>query len=163
MIVGIDIGTRSDHTAVAWLDDWNLCRIERWPLGMEYPEIIARLEPVIAESDHTYMDASGVGDPVFSTLSSPKLTGIRITGGRKATKGDIWTVPKSMLVNTLLQAVSRQKLRITAPEPGRSLLRNEMVQFTQYAGKHPKYEARAGHDDLVLSACLVVFGKLTSS
>ena len=89
------------------------------------------------------------------------MTGIRITGsGNGKRSGDVWTVPKQLLVNSLLQSLTRKQLKITAPEPGRSALRNEMVHFIRLAGKRAKYEACTGeHDDLVLAAALAVLGK----
>ncbi len=154
MIIGIDIGTRADHTAIVGLDGWTITYIEKLPLGLEYPEIINRLEGLISPSDQVFLDASGVGDPVCSTLQAKGLpvTGIRITGGKKGKCfGSIWTVPKSLLLNALMQSVTRGQLKINADN--RHLLKDEMLSFLA------KGEAKAGqHDDIVLAACLAVFG-----
>lgn len=160
MILGIDIGTRRDHTAIAFLENWKLNRLEQFPLGLEYPEIIERLRPLIRGAEHAFIDAGGVGDPVCSTLSCEfqNLTGIKITAGRNAKlTGRNWTVSKQLLINTFLQSMSRGKLKITAVDPGRSLLRDELLAFQHQGGA--KSGAKAGsHDDLVLSAALAVFG-----
>lgn len=164
MILGVDIGTRQDHTALVWLEDWDITRVERWPLGIEYPEIISRLRPLIKAADHTYLDESGVGDPVCSTLQGAGLaiTGIRIIGrGNGKRAGSNWTVPKRLLVQALLQALGR--IQITAPDPGRSALRSELIAFNQLTGRHTRFEAKSGkHDDLVIAAALAVFGRISS-
>lgn len=159
MIIGIDVGTRQDHTAITWLDNWKINRIERLPLGLEYPVIIERLRPLILCAEHAFIDAGGVGDPVCSTLQAdyPQLIGIKITAGSSAaTSGNSWTVPKALLMQTFLHGLST-RVKITAVDPGRSQLRDELLAFQHQGGT--RSGAKSGkHDDLVLSAALAVFG-----
>ena len=163
MIVGVDIGTRCDHTAICFLDGWTITRVEQWPLGLEYPEIIERLRPIVRNyNNRVFMDASGPGDPVVSTLQAEytNITGIRITGGATGRQNsNIWTVPRVLLLQAFHRALATKKLKISAPDPGRTLLKNEFNQFIFH--KNGRVEAKTGHhDDLVFSCCLAVFGKI---
>ena len=165
VILGVDLAARVDSTALVWLNGWTIERIDVMPPPLEYPEIIERLREEVPKVDYAVADASGIGDPICSQLRPelPNLIGVRIIGGKRAIrKNDYWHSGKEFLVNTLLQALSRKKLKITAPDPGRSLFRKELDAFRQYAGRFNKFEAVRGkaHDDVVIAAALAVFGKV---
>ena len=166
MILGIDLGSRADHTALVWLDGWNVVRAERWPLGVEYRDIIEQLLPLIEKADCVGVDGTGLGDPIVSLLREkrPGIFSVRFTGGMRARRdGHDWYTSKSILTNGVYQAMARGKLKVTCPEPGREQLRCEMLNFSQKAAKHgrSKYEAGQGHDDLVAALSIAVFLRLT--
>jgi hypothetical protein len=167
MIVGIDIARTCDHTAIVVLDGWTVRLVEQLPIGLEYKEIVEQLKQYIDRADRVFVDATGIGDPILEQLKDhaiDKIVGIKITGGNTArTGGRQWSVPKKILAQALVQAFGREALTIEAPEPGRSILRRELLAFNYRPGIVPKFEARPGaHDDCVLALALAVFGKLAS-
>ena len=163
-IVGIDIGRVADHTAVVVLKDWNVTLIEQFPLGLEFKDITGQLDKYCQRADWAFVDQSGVGDPVVEHLRDThgtKIIGIRITGGKTArTGGRQWRVGKGMLMEYLMRALI-EKIKVTAPDPGRTQLREELKDFEQYQGRTLKWGAKPGsHDDIVLALALAVVGKV---
>jgi hypothetical protein len=100
--LGIDLGKRQDHTAIAVVErsgrGLQLRYAERVPLGTSYPHVVERVRYMVSHQNLRgrcvmAVDATGVGEPVVDMLRSGQLgcevIAVNITGGerRKAADG----------------------------------------------------------------------------
>ena len=108
--LGLDLGQRRDHSAVAVVEKRERLRpygpaefegllvryVERMPLGMTYPEVVARVcgmidAPPVRGQCELVVDATGVGAPVVEMLRAEgpacDISSVTITGGEKETGG----------------------------------------------------------------------------
>ena len=127
-LVGLDLGQKHDHTAIAVVErekivgtrrdpvTWELDKrtvyavryLERMPLGMSYPEVVERVARLVRNIRLTTrcelaVDATGVGAPIVDMLRRAKLgcnlSPVTITGGdRQSQDTNGWKVPKRDLV-----------------------------------------------------------------
>jgi hypothetical protein len=176
-IVGLDLGSASDPTALVVLestaspggqkrDDYAIRHLERLPLNRPYPEYVDRVVGLMRTPElrraTLVIDYTGVGRPVFDMFDLvPGLSplGILITGGTAVThRGRIWHVPKRDLATAVLALLQSRRLRVSSLIPESSVLVKELLNFrvkVTLAG-NDQYEAwREGdHDDYVLAtAC----------
>jgi hypothetical protein len=142
-IVGVDLGTARDYTAVSVIEviesplvelntpvqpcpdyatRYELRHVQRLRLGLDYASIvdeIARIvnRPPIHGDCSIGVDYSGVGRPVYSMLGEAgikNLIGVQITGGTGWTKeGSIYNVSKPFLMSGLLKAIHKRTLRVS--------------------------------------------------
>jgi hypothetical protein len=113
--IGVDLGQKQDHTAVAVLEkvrtqfyerdpytadfltttECRVVKVERLPLGTAYPEIVERVRTLALSASASgqrvpvVVDATGVGGVVVDLLRARRLPGqmvpVTITGGDKVT------------------------------------------------------------------------------
>jgi len=126
--VGLDLGQRQDHSAVAiverpklrhaWLatrqDHLLVRRVERLALGTPYPRVVERVREIVcgtalAGQCALVVDGTGVGAPVVDMLRRAGLgcevTAVTITGGEKESRsGAAWNVPSLYAIRFLFGA-----------------------------------------------------------
>ena len=147
-----------------------IVHVSRLSPGLSYPRqvelIIATAHGLVGEERPVIIaDGTGVGKAVVDLLREDcpfALRSVVITGGSETVKSgpSDWSVPKSELVGGLEIALSGRRLHAV---PGLSLaaeLDKEMRSFGFDLGPtgRPKWEARSGHDDLVISLALALWG-----
>ncbi len=145
--VGLDLGQRRDHAAIAVVERLDVVRafqaprfeamvvryVERILLGTPYPRIVSKARDLVSAPElqgncKLIVDASGVGVPVVDMLRHARLgcemTPIGITGGEHAHQhyangSPYWTVPRQDLIAGVHLLLEQDELRI-APEMKRS-------------------------------------------
>ena len=189
--VGLDLGQSRDHTAIAAVEraeltgEWDpmafawrkvaalrLRYLERMPLGVLYPQMVARVRqvlqhPGLAGRCTLVVDSTGVGRPVVDLLYEAKLgcsiTAVTITGGEGETAaGGYHGVPKRDLIIGLQVLLQQRKLQIAADLEHGPLLVKEMSEMqvrVTPAGKEQYGTWREGqHDDLTFAVALACWG-----
>ena len=182
LYAGLDLGQRHDHSAIAVVERMNAYRafetpslhslivrhIERAPLGMPYPQVVARVKEVvragIAEGGCALaVDATGVGAPVVDMLRGAalgcELTAVSITGGdRERYAGGVWNVPKKDLVAGLQVLLERGELQIARGLGHAGALLKELTDVKAVMGAGGRIRMGADgagqHDDLVIALAL---------
>jgi hypothetical protein len=174
--MGLDLGQRQDHSALAVLErleDGEYRRYEcrhlhRFPLGMPYPRIVDAVEtillrPPLVRQCRLAIDATGVGVAVcdmFREAGMPYI-GITITGGVDWRRdGRHWYVAKHLLVSVVQKYLSSEALGISKRLADAPLLREELRNFRVKISKaaHEIYEAREHQsDDIVLAVAIALF------
>ena len=182
-VVGVDLGQRQDHSAVAALEvrdvvyderdaismdfarerQYRLRGIERVRLDTPYPDVVRHLRdivklPALLEHSTLVMDATGVGAPVVDLMKAERpgcrIVPVMITGGdHEASDGSGYRVPKR------LQAVlEQQRLRIaTSSRSARDLVTELSAMRTWVSGfGRERFEPDRAriHDDLVMAVAL---------
>ncbi len=180
--LGIDLGQRRDHTAIAIVErrDERMAfltpqyagvyvrHLERVPLGTPYPMVVERVRRILANDElagrsSITVDATGLGVPVVEMLRGARLgcevCPVTITSGaREHAAGMGWNVPKKDLLAGVQVLLEKGELRIAKrlKEAG-SLLRELMdVKFRQGDGGRVRMGADGSgeHDDLVIALAL---------
>jgi hypothetical protein len=180
--VGVDLAQSSDYSAISALEVikrgdqpvvYHLRHIERLPLKTPYPEQIRRIVQVCTDIGTRFgslpalsLDFTGCGAPVFDMLRgvySGSVTGILITAGTTETRdGQIIRVPKKNLIGGLILALENRQLRISSKIPASEILLKELQDFVQRIDvetAHTRFEARRGHDDLVMSLSIALYSE----
>lgn len=181
--LGVDLGQRKDHTALAILQRWEASNgydppvtrhlevqyLERVPLGTPYTLIADRIrrlvqDPQLAGRVAVAIDATGVGAPVVDLLRAARLgcdvTAVSITGGdRESHSGRTHNVPKRDLIAGVQLLLEHGQLRIARRLPAAFQLVKELVDVraTPTANPaRPRLGADGGgeHDDLVIAVSL---------
>ncbi len=162
-VAGVDVAARRDRTVVAELEGRKLVRLRPLLPPLEYHAVMEAVRQAHAVCDLVLMDASGVGDAVYSLLHPEldRLVGARIVGGDKVkVNGRMVTVGKQCLVRLVAQTLAQSKIAVDLPPPEARLLREEMAAFEMRPGKSPGvilYEAKDGHhDDAVVAVGLAL-------
>jgi hypothetical protein len=179
--VGVDLAQSSDYSAISVLEVikkgdqssvmYHLRHIERLALKTPYPEQIRRIVQICTDIGTRFgslpalsLDFTGVGAPVFDMLRGVylgSLTGILITAGTTETRdGQIVRVPKKNLIGGLILALENRQLRISSKIPASDTLLKELQDFVQRIDEttaHTRFEARRGHDDMVLSLAISLY------
>ena len=181
--IGLDLGQRQDHSAVAivekpdarlvWMAGQKTLmvrRVERMALGTPYPRVVARVREIvqgvtqIAGECTLVVDGTGVGAPVVELLRSAGLgcgvTAVTITGGEKESgSGAAWNVPKRDLIAGVQLALEKGDLRIARHMKDAGALVRELINVRVTAGLGTG-KVRIGangsgqHDDLVIALAL---------
>ena len=180
--IGLDLGQRSDFTAIAaaerverarpWLppvfSGLSVRHLERVPLGTPYPRVVERVaqiagHPELAGNCCLVVDATGVGLPVVDLLRAAEIgcevIPVIITGGeRESRQGSFWHVPKRDLITGVQVLLEKEQLRIARrlPETG-PLVRELMDVRTEIRGAGRARWGAEGcgqHDDLVMAVAL---------
>jgi hypothetical protein len=184
--LGLDLGQRRDHSAVAVVEKRERLRpygpaefegllvryVERMPLGMTYPEVVARVcgmidAPPVRGQCELVVDATGVGAPVVEMLRAEgpacDISSVTITGGEKETGGagyggGHYNVPKRDLIASVQLALEKRELRIARGLRERDALIEELVDVRKTpreSGRDRVGAERSGeHDDLVIALAL---------
>jgi hypothetical protein len=121
--LGLDLGQRVDHTALAVVERLERARpygeaeyeglavrhVERLPLGVPYPKVVSYVReqvrgPELRQQCKVVVDATGLGAPVVEMLRGAglgcEILAVTITGGEKesAAGQGAWNVPKRDLI-----------------------------------------------------------------
>ena len=164
--LGIDLGQRRDHSAIAILERHTrltgerdpvsyraldvttlvLRHIERFPLNMPYPELIWKIKDLLAnpniERDHRIaIDATGVGGPFLDFLRqngvNRNLFPISITAGEtQSVHHNTHHIPKRDLLTNLQLLLQNRALKISTHLPHAPILRNELTNLRRHTGTH---------------------------
>jgi hypothetical protein len=180
--VGLDLGQRSDPSALAVLEDadafnqdtgtWerslSVRHLKRWPLGAKYPAIVEDVRSMLASpkllDPVLIVDETGCGAAVCDLFEQAEVRGTLrrawITAGHAVKRDEAsarWNVPKKALVSILQSLMQRNKLAV-ANLPERAVLMKELLNFKVKisAAANELFAAwREGeHDDLVLATAL---------
>ena len=181
--LGLDLGQRVDHTALALvqkIERWrpygepefealHVRYVERMPLGTPYPAVVEYVRRVLSHAElwkqtQLVVDATGLGAPVVEMLRQAGLEcqmwAVTITSGEKETQGAYgsWNVPKRDLIAGLQVLMEQDQLHVAKdlPEVG-ALVRELMdVRVTAREGGRSRVGAdgRGQHDDLVMALAL---------
>ena len=172
-LIGVDVGQRSDYTALAVVDlttddVLTLTALER-VRRRSYPavaELIRDTVAALAGGDllTVLVDVTGVGRPVTDQLDRLDVphTRINIHGGGAVTTLDDGTrsVPKRDLISALVVGFEGETLAIAGGLKHADALEREADAFQMKlsASGHDTYNAREGeHDDLLLAVALPVW------
>ncbi len=138
--IGLDLGQRRDHTAIAVVErraeaggyyrdtsTLDVRGILRVPLGTSYPGVVERVREVAERGELRgqcclVVDGTGVGAPVVDLLRAARLgceiCAVTITGGEHAVRGqsgggvERWNVPKRDLIAEVQVLLEAGELRI---------------------------------------------------
>lgn len=186
VILGLDLGQKSDPTALAGLEQYpvsgvnhyNLRILERWPLQTPYPQIVADVCALLTRPQlHQAclaVDQTGVGRPVVDMfVADPRLTvplyPITITAGHHVKQEpDGYHVPKKDLVGVLTVLFEQDRLRVDKKLPQAAMLVKELdnfrVKITAAANETFAAWREGQHDDLVLAVAIAAWvGEDTSA
>ena len=180
--LGIDLGQRRDHSAIAVLERWDSGRaflsttvhclevryLERVPLGTPYTDVAERVRKLVQHESlrgqvAVAVDATGVGAPVMDLLRAARLgcdlTAVSITGGeRESQAGSVWNVPKRDLIAGMQVLLERKELKISKHlRDSRALVKELLdMRITKTGGGKVRLGADGGgeHDDLVIALSL---------
>ncbi len=180
--LGVDLGQRRDHTALAVLERWDKAHgygsrtlqsletryLERVPLGTPYTVVVERIRRMtehrsVAGQVSLVVDATGVGAPVLDLLRQARLgceiTAVSITGGeRESQSGSVYNVPKRDLMAGVQVMLERGELKIAKGlRESRALVKELMdVKSKQTSGGRTRLGADGSgeHDDLVIAVAL---------
>lgn len=181
--IGIDFGKRSDRTAIAAVQlvdvpgaggvrfpkpELQLRFLERLPVELPYPVQCSRIAALIdLTSDFAHaevaVDATGVGIAVADMLREVMrrpFTELTISSGARVLEdGSRVSVPKRDLASVLAVVMQQGRLRVAEALPDAVALYDELGQFEVKVSEsgHDSYEAKAGHDDLVLATAYAVW------
>jgi hypothetical protein len=188
--IGIDLGQRRDHTAIAVVERMNrymgyqseefdhmrVRYLERVALGTSYPAVVERVRAVARQVSNEgqfglIVDATGVGAPVVDLLRAARfsceITAVMITGGEKASQtAGGWNVPKTDLIAGVQVLLEKGQLRIATALRDVGALVKELTDMrvvlrgTGSVGLGADGEGQ--HDDLVIALALACWkGKQT--
>lgn len=157
--------TRHLETSPDSLCGYALVGLERFPLGMSYPEQVSKVRqrmmtPELRERTMLIVDATGCGRPVLDLVRQTGLAcdGVTIHGGggvREVPGG--FRVPKRDLVSVVQVVLHQGRLKFAKELPELATLKAELEKFRYKISPagHDSYSAREGaHDDLVLALAL---------
>ena len=124
--IGVDLGQKQDHTAIAEVERTEsllVRHVERVALGTPYPLVVAHLREMVDRQEVRgqcvlVVDATGSGGPVVEMLRGAglgcEITAVTITGGeREQSRGGLSvSVPKRDLIAGVQVALDNGELRI---------------------------------------------------
>lgn len=177
VVIGVDIGQRTDPTAVAVIETANrdgrshyvARHLERLPLGTPYPAVVARLQRIVEHvteqtgvAPRLCVDATGVGTPVVDLLRGAGLfvTPVYFThGDRRTIEGGEVRLGKAWLVSRLQVLLQDGRLHLPRTTEAEALAR-ELLGYeirVDQDGNDRYGTFRVGtHDDLVTALGLAV-------
>lgn len=159
VFVGLDLGQRQDHTALAVMERvdvalggidpvtyekrmetrFHMRHLERVRLGTSYWAVTERVSEVmrsrqLAGQCTLVVDATGVGAAVLEMLRPAGLgcpvVAVTITAGERATQtSGGWRVPKRELMTALMVALETRQLRIAAKLREAPTLMDELMRI----------------------------------
>jgi hypothetical protein len=182
-VLGADPGQSVDPTALCVIEhthgfrEWGrggadqfedvfaVRHLQRLPLGLSYPEVVAEVarllaRPPLVGNCQLVVDETGIGRPVADLFDQAGLSPTRVTitaGAEQSFTNGSWHVAKGILISTLDARLHTGELRFAAELLEAGTMAAELKDFRRHvsaAGRY-SYEARVGrHDDLVL-ACAI--------
>jgi phage FluMu gp28-like protein len=177
--VGLDLGQKQDHSAIAVVEDefrgpgLTVRHVERVPLGTKYPAVVERVRALVWEDEMRRMgcgvavDATGVGAPVVDLLWAAALgcevAAVTITGGGQESKrrpGE-WSVPKRDLMAGVQVGLEQGELRIAKGLRETGVLVEELLDLRMTVRATGRVRVGADgageHDDLAMAVALAVW------
>jgi hypothetical protein len=182
-VVGLDLGQSRDFSALCVVErtgegiaprteeHYAVRHLERWPLGVLYPQIVAEVlalldTPPLSRSVPLVVDQTGVGRAVCDLFRTGGVRphGCTITGGDEANREDPYNlkVPKRQLVSTMVACFQTGRLKIAegldlAPALIREL--STMRVKVNLATGNDAYEhwRASDHDDIALAVGIAVW------
>jgi hypothetical protein len=167
--VGIDLGKKQDHSAMAIVetcgDEWHVHSAERIPLGTPYTRVVEMVRNLVRSPRlwgkcAVVVDGSGVGEPVVEQLRRADLgcglTAVVITGGvggRTSRGGGYSYVPKQNLMAMMQLALEKGRLKIAKQMSGAGPLVKELINMRVSENGGVAAEG-SGHDDLAMAVAL---------
>lgn len=159
---GVDLAQADDFTALVVLADEQprarAVLVERFR-GLAYTAVVDRVAGHLAPFRDllTLVDSTGVGRAVVDLLRlrAPwlRMVPVHLHGGARIRRADDGLhIPKRTLMQPLRSLLASGRLEIPAG-PLADELQNFAVRIDPRTG-HDRYEARRGHDDLVVAASL---------
>jgi hypothetical protein len=172
--LGLDLGQRQDHTAIAIVErtapggSLRLRHLERLSLGTGYPEIGERVRkmasaPALAGRSTVVADATGAGAPVIDWLRRDAIgfgiVPVLITAGkRESYDRGFFRVPKRKLIVGLQTMLEQRKLLFSSRLSATPALLDELgrmrVKLTSAGNEKFGVWGEGAHDDLVLALSL---------
>jgi hypothetical protein len=161
----VDPGTLEPRRAYTY----DVRRVERWGQGISYSTVVEKLvaleaHPKLVSNCEWVVDATGLGAPVCDFLRASGLRGplleVVISGGERATfDHGRATVPKAELVGAVALGLEQGELRLAESMPlAGELVRELLMMGAKHTRKgNVQYEAREGHDDMVLAVALAAW------
>jgi hypothetical protein len=197
-VVGVDLGQSQDPTAIAVLEkidgvldfrcaehrhcniigppqkpaeEFHVRHLERLPLGLSYPTIVARIGDLMARPPlcggegqkpaELVIDETGVGRPVGDIFvqSGFKPVRVTITAGAEVThqRANRWNVAKQILISKVDALLNTGELKFAAALAEADAMKEELKDFRRKLSETGKatYAARVGrHDDLILAVAI---------
>ncbi|WP_338909685.1 hypothetical protein [Streptomyces nigra] len=186
-VMGVDLGKRTDHSAVALLvpdseSRWRFPSVTRLPLassagaGGHYSgqakrlaaaasRVLATVGPVLV-----VVDATGIGDAVVEMIGAELpddrrvgLVSVVITGGRSAKhEATRWTVAKTALIDPMVAALEQGEVTFGAFNDAH-VVRRELLAYRVKAASveagadRLEAERQSDHDDTVIACSLAVY------
>ena len=178
--VGLDIGQRQDHSAIAVVERLEVLtgefdrvhyvpvrRIEFWArhlerirLGTPYPKVIDRVRALVtqlAANHHVVLivDAGGPGMPVVDLFKRAQLkctiAPVIVTAGDRESYGTgVYTVPRKHLIQGVKIVIQTDQLRLQHGTPEANILEKELTNLTLEGGG-------GHHDDLAFALSLALW------
>jgi len=179
--VGLDLGQKRDHSAIAVVERveaYSAYRapvlgrlevryLERVPLGTSYPAVAERVRRIVQcgaidGKAVVVVDATGVGRPVVDLLRAGRMrcevAAVTITGGEKAVQSfDGWSVPKKDLMAGVQVLLEKDQLKVAPKLKAAGALVRELTDMRMTAkGGRVRMGANGEgeHDDLVIALAL---------
>lgn len=144
--IGVDLAKHQDWTVITVMDmQGRVVHWERLEQGMAYPQQQARIADVIRRYNNatTYMDSSGVGDPIVDYFLQSGLPVIGVPTAQE----------KTALVDSLVLAMEGGK--IAYPDIPTLINELEIFEHEKTSTGRARYNAPIGfHDDAVISLAL---------
>lgn len=187
-VLGVDLGTVNDPTAVAIIED-SITPLPQWgdgyrqllaprqcicvqsyrlKTGISYTQVVDHLKEMMADQaldePRMFLDASGVGLAVSAMLTERRVkhTPVSITAGDKFSETDTGLrVAKGYLMTTLAAGLGTGELRISKNVQDIAELKRQLEDFqvgTSTTGQQTFASSQTAHDDSVLSLALAWLG-----
>ena len=168
--IGLDLGQRQDHTAIAVIEkdrDVLLVRtVERVMLGTPWSRVVERVRhiathPRMRGNCALAVDATGVGAPIVDMLRNANLgceiAAVTITSGDRETEtAHGWNVPKRDLMTALQLGLEEGEVRLAGRMKDIGSLIRELIDV-RVAGERIGADKSGQHDDLVIAVALAVW------
>ena len=174
VVCGLDLGQTNDRSAFSAVEhigngddaQFNLRLLQRFKVGMSYPEQVKRATDLMAmpqlREATLVVDQTGVGRPVVDMFRAAGLPVVAVTihgGDAVSHEGMDWRVPKRDLVMSALTLMQSKRFKVARALAETETFVKELLNFRikiNLRTAHDSYEAwREGdHDDLVLSVSL---------
>jgi hypothetical protein len=145
---------------------YRINHLERLPLKTPYPAQVERIRAIksrLPRQTELVIDFTGVGKGIFDMMVDAGLSpiGVTIHGGFEVHHaGSVVSVPKSVLVSTLVARLHAGELQVPQDLREWPALRRELLNFRPEITRsgNETWNARSGeHDDLVLATALAVW------
>ena len=163
-IGGLDVGRRFDKTTYLELNGSGITDIVQ-PGGIRFKEQATFLYSRLRSCELILVDVTGIGQALYECLEELKLPvlPVTITAGDKmrVNEGRV-SVGKQFLIQNI--SINMNTLNtVKLPKNMRQAFRQELASFVVKLGKScNKFEAKSGHDDMVIALGLALLGVLIS-
>ena len=164
MIAGLDIGRRSDHSALVCIEGSSIGKIAEFG-ALRFSRQVELMRPTLLKCELVCGDATGLGAAVCEAIEDIgiPLVHVTITGGRSlaSTGARSVSVGKMWLMQRLREAITGREISLDPAMPMASALIAQLrSMLVQFSGRGYRIEARSDmHDDLVLALSLALLAR----